>query len=152
MITRQMQFLSEVHKGEKIPLRVLSFFRARLQSRLWDLVVGEFQHKSATKGLTKADVARRLDCRPEQVTRWLATPGNWTTDTASDLMLAIGGAELGLSISRLADRRPHNYTGPDWLNAPRIKPATGGDAPTEKRPVANAMTNTKRPARVLEDA
>jgi transcriptional regulator with XRE-family HTH domain len=42
-----------------------------------------------SKGLTKATLARRLGKAPEQITRWLASPGNLRLDTVSDILLAM---------------------------------------------------------------
>jgi len=40
-----------------------------------------------------------MNKKPEQVTRLLAAPGNWTLDTLSDLLLAIGNFEPAFSVS-----------------------------------------------------
>jgi DNA-binding phage protein len=41
-------------------------------------------------GATKAELARRLNKRPEQITRWLSAPGNLEIDTVSNLLSAMG--------------------------------------------------------------
>lgn len=41
-------------------------------------------------GLTKADLARRLDNDPAAVTRWLASPRNMTLRSIADLATALG--------------------------------------------------------------
>jgi hypothetical protein len=53
------------------------------------LVMREFKKA----GISRATLARRLGKRPEQVSRLLGGPGNWTLDTVSDLLFAINGAE-----------------------------------------------------------
>jgi hypothetical protein len=90
----------EVHHGDRIPLRTLEFFRNRLRTQLFDLVVSEYT-KQARAGFTKRDLARRISRRPEQITRWLGTPSNWTLETVSDLLLAISEAELSVCLRKL---------------------------------------------------
>jgi len=77
------------------------------------MVTKEFDvYKS--KGGNKAKLARRLDKRPEQITRWLSEPGNLTFDTLSDLLLGLSGAELALLLE---------YPANQPVKAPRIPEA-----------------------------
>jgi hypothetical protein len=59
-------------------------------------------------GLTKAELSKRLGRAPEQITRWLAAPGNLRLDTVSDLLLAMNH-ELVFSVRPIetAVRRNH---------------------------------------------
>lgn len=68
----------------------LGYFSAKAQSDAHELVLRRFM-EFAQNGGTRADICRRLNKRPEQVTRWLAGPGNWTLETVSYLLLAMGG-------------------------------------------------------------
>jgi hypothetical protein len=72
-----------------IPPDKLSYFRERLRNRLHELVLLEFLRQEDTYRLTKKELAERIGRRPEQVIRWLGTPGNWTLDTVSDLLLGM---------------------------------------------------------------
>jgi hypothetical protein len=90
MTTQQTQFLSEVLEGKRIPEEKLAYFRARLKNRLHAFVLTQFLQLEKTKDFSKADLARRLGKKPEQITRWLGGPGNWTLDTLSDLLLGMG--------------------------------------------------------------
>jgi hypothetical protein len=109
-------FLSEILNGQTIPLGKLAYFRQRLLNRFYDLILGEFL-KQEQRGLTKAEVARRIGRRPEQVTRWLGAPGNWTLETVSDLSLAISKAEPEVELITLENLPPRNFERPDWLDA-----------------------------------
>lgn len=73
---------------EQIPLARLAFFREELRNRLYAEVVRRF-HALGDRGFTKAHLARRIGKSPEQVIRWLGAPGNWTLDTASDLLIGM---------------------------------------------------------------
>lgn len=69
---------------------VLTYERQRLRNAIHHIVIEHFMAEAAKSGLTKAELARRLNKRPEQITRCLSAPGNWTLDTVCDLMLAMG--------------------------------------------------------------
>jgi len=102
MITSQpTPFLSEIIDGSRIPDEKLNYFRARLKNRLHAMVLTQFIKLVDDKQFTKADLARRLGKKPEQITRWLGVPGNWTLDTVSDLLLGMG-FEPTLATSNLA--------------------------------------------------
>jgi hypothetical protein len=116
----QTSFLSEISNGETIPLGKLAYFRERFRDRLYELVVSEFLKKERNKELTRADLARRIGRKPEQITRWLGAPGNWTLETVSDLLLAIAKSELDFKLSPLENHAARNYVGPDWLREPKI--------------------------------
>lgn len=94
-------FLSEIIEGSCIPDEKLNYFRARLKNRLHAMVLAQFMNLEKDRQFTRADLARRLGKKPEQITRWLGAPGNWTLDTVSDLLLGMGN-EPTLAISNLA--------------------------------------------------
>jgi hypothetical protein len=94
MTTYQKSFLIEVLDDKKpIPEDKLAYFRERQRSRLFDAIVSKFLEKEKAGKLTKAGLARRINKKPEQITRWLSTPNNWTLDTVSDLTLGICNGE-----------------------------------------------------------
>ena len=91
-----------------------SYFQDRLKNRLYDLIIELFMQREAD-GFTKAELARVLDKRPEQVSRLLANPGNWTLDTISDLLLGICKAELELGVSYPFEKKRVPEKRPTWL-------------------------------------
>jgi hypothetical protein len=120
MITsRKNAFLHEILGNDPIPVGKLAFFRERFRDSLYDLVLSEF-FKEEKLGLTKAAIARRIGRKPEQITRWLAAPGNWTVETVSDLLLAISRAEPHINLSKLSSLpdRNHQYAD-DWVEKER---------------------------------
>jgi len=124
MTTSQTPFLTEILEGEVIPLGKLAYFRERLRNRLHQLVIREFARQEDIHRLTRAELARRIGRAPEQITRWLGAPGNWTLDTVSDLMLGMG-TEPGFEIERLADRAAIQAPAPSLpkLSADKGQPA-----------------------------
>lgn len=86
-ISQTSNLSSEV---DTVPLAKLAYFRQRLKNRMHQLVLREFR-RLERMGLSRAELARRIHRKPEQITRWLGSPSNWTLDTLSDLMIAMGG-------------------------------------------------------------
>ncbi|WP_416242631.1 hypothetical protein ACLSSQ_10435 [Azospira sp. APE16] len=69
---------------------VLAYFRGRLSNRIHELVLAEFLAQEREGKTTRSCLARRIRRKPEQVTRWFGSPGNWTLDTLSDLLIGMG--------------------------------------------------------------
>lgn len=79
--------LSKPKKGEKIHQYDLETARARNKNSAHSFILELF----AESNLTKSELAKMLDRKPEQITRWFAGPGNMTFDTFSDLVFALSG-------------------------------------------------------------
>lgn len=110
-MSQDQQFLSEILNDEPIPIGKLAYFRERFRDRLYEMVVGEFLKRESSGEISRAGLARRIGKRPEQITRWLGAPGNWTLETVSDLVLAIAKAEPLVDVSPLGQRPARNYSG-----------------------------------------
>ena len=112
MTTYPKKLLTDAIYSDK-PLRPfqISYFGERYRNRLHAEVLKLFHKECQKRGLTKADLARRLNKRPEQITRWLSAPGNWTLDTVSELMLAMGYEPI-VGSQMLAESVPSNYYHP----------------------------------------
>ena len=96
MRTSQTFGLSEPSGTDKISLGTLGYVRARNRQRAYDLVIREFKQSS----LTQADLAKRLCKAPEVISRLLARPQNWESDTFSDLLFAITGGIANYGVTR----------------------------------------------------
>lgn len=72
-----------------IPRSTLVFFRERLRTKLYQLVLKEFVRQERA-GMKRTELAKRLGRQPAQITRWLNAPSNWTLDTISDLLIGMG--------------------------------------------------------------
>jgi hypothetical protein len=92
--------------GEKVPLGTLGYFRARNKRHAYDLVVREFKRS----GISQAELARRLGKGTDRVCKLIGGPGNWTLDTVSDLLFAIGAAEPVYGLSYPLDKPTRNYS------------------------------------------
>ena len=110
-ISQHLIRLFENRDGAQIPAGVLGYFNARVRNKLHELVVNEF----IRSGLSMAQLSSRLNKSPAQITRWLGTSGNWTIDTASNLLLAISGATIKFEIERPHKEPMRNLRGADWV-------------------------------------
>ena len=88
-----------------IPEGKLAYFRERQRNRLYDFIVSRFLEKERKQELSRAELARKIHKKPEQITRFLSSPGNWTLDTISDLMLGISDAEIAFEASGFDNRK-----------------------------------------------
>lgn len=106
------------------------YLRQHQQNRLFDTVV-EALEKS---GVRKKAIAEKLDVHPSQVTRWLSGPGNWESDTISDLLFSID-AEMDFLVVSFAERnqKKKNRFHPLGIERP---------APTLVRPPASGTTTS----------
>lgn len=114
--------LSEILGDDPIPAGKRAYFEQLLRNELHELVLEEFLRQERTQNLTRRKLADRIGKLPEQITRWLAAPGNWTLDTVSDLLLGMR-AKLQVAIVGLAD---------DHVVAPKhvFEWTVGGNSPT----------------------
>jgi hypothetical protein len=105
----QTQFLAEIADPlAPIPQGKLAYFETRVRHAFYDYVISKFREKEK-EGLTKAALARRIGRDAALVNRYLATPNNWTIDTATILLLGIAAEELQPSSTPVAGRAPQNF-------------------------------------------
>lgn len=122
MPTSQTQsMLYELEAKLPIPLEKRAYFHARVLNSFYQFVLSKFLEEERAGRLTKADLARRIERKPEVITRLLGAPGNWGLETATDLLLGICGEELVPASSPLLGRACRNHQ--HWeakANAPMI--------------------------------
>ncbi|WP_138509615.1 helix-turn-helix domain-containing protein [Maricaulis alexandrii] len=80
----------------------------------WSNYILERFAKAESDGLTKAELARRIGKRPEQISRILSAPGNWTIETIQELLLGICAEEIVPNSRSIFDETIRNYSGPEW--------------------------------------
>lgn len=101
MTTSQTTMLSRPNGNLAVPKAAFAYLRTRLKHRIYSLIIKEFR----SSGLTQADLARRLGKDAPQLSRMLSGPGNMTIDTISDLLFAIDGKELSLSVESTSSNK-----------------------------------------------
>ena len=92
--------------------RDLHYFRQRFKNRVFARLISFFVKEAEATGLPKADIAKRLQKDPAQVSRWMANPSNLTLETISDLLLAMDAEADPPEMVKFADRTAPNYAHP----------------------------------------
>jgi transcriptional regulator with XRE-family HTH domain len=135
-------YLYEIENRQPIPLNKLAYFQSRLRYRLHDYIITKFKEMEKNEGLTRAELARRIGCKPELVTRRFGAPGNWTLDTISDLLIGIAGEELEPQSISVLDRTNRNTDEKSWRESNiTCRPHV---APSEKQPRSVSQFNDNR--------
>lgn len=88
MSTSPTTHLSEPVGADKISQGTLGYICMRNRQRQYDLVIREFKKS----GISQKELADRLGSTPDVISRLLARPGNWESDTFAKLMFGISGA------------------------------------------------------------
>ncbi|MBI1777815.1 MAG: helix-turn-helix transcriptional regulator [Proteobacteria bacterium] len=107
--------LSKPVGDERVPPDTLWYFRGRHRYRVYDFVLSELRRI----GLTQTSLAKRLGLSDSRISKLLSGPGNWTLDTVSDLLFAMGGGEPRYQIIYPLDGATRNYETPEWLDQGR---------------------------------
>lgn len=113
MTSQPTSFLSEVLSESPIRPGKKVYFRERLKSSFHETIVNLFREKRNSGEMTRAELARKIGKRPEQITRILNASGNLRLSTVSDVLLGLG---------YYADIQPikleevsRNYSQPSWM-------------------------------------
>jgi len=91
-----------ISRVEPISAREIFYFRQRQKNKVFQSVLEYFVSLAEKGQITKKELAEKLGKDPAQITRWFNAPGNWTLDTISDLLLAMG-AEMKHEVMSLED-------------------------------------------------
>jgi hypothetical protein len=139
----------DISNPKRLSAGDIEYYRHRLKNRIFEAVWEEFVRQSDDLGLTKKTIAVRLGKEPSQITRWLSGPSNLTTETVSDILLAMN-CEADISISSLLNRPVPNYIHPAaslpgsyWLNSSQPTPINFNTATTGSQPAAPHSVWTK---------
>ena len=73
--------------ADVIPVYWVSYFREYTRGMVHDELLETFD---CLRDRNRASIAKKLNKRPEQITRWLSAPSNLEMDTIADLALAMG--------------------------------------------------------------
>ena len=114
---RQIPVKSEIAGDEPLSDYALGYLNERVRNGFYDYVLRRFHEAAERDGLTKASLARRLGLAPARVTRLLGSPGNWTLDTVSELLVGICREELRPRSEPYLQRAARNYRSEDVLRS-----------------------------------
>lgn len=138
MTTSQTTGLSEPVGTAKISIGTLGYIRTRHRQRQYDVVIKEFKKS----GLTQKDLGMRLGKAPEVISRLLARPQNWESDTFCDLLFAISGAVAAYRAEFPLSKRVQE------IPAEQIKPES---SPVSLRPEASLGTHASAANAFIEE-
>ena len=130
--------------------REREFAYASVRNAVFDSVRRLLERRRIKDGLTRAEVARRLDRDPAWVSRTLSGPGNWTLQTWSDFVFALDGyVQLDVPPREEVPRGNYDiYADPYEVasDAPLQHASSAGDSNsamlTQTYPFAKATTNS----------
>jgi hypothetical protein len=108
MTTSKKKSSMQANSDEAIIPSDLGYERERFRNVVHQAVLEKFLEESEKSGFSRAQMSRRLRKKPEQITRWLGAPGNWTLDTVTDLMLAMRLDPASL-LENVTLNNPSNY-------------------------------------------
>ena len=112
------QFWFEIENLEaQIPEGKLEYLRERFRNDLFDFILRRFLEQREKRGLTQAELARRLSCDPARLSRLLGAPGNWTLGTVSDLLVGISGETLVPHAAKVPGESPRNMGARELLHS-----------------------------------
>lgn len=98
-------------ESEKVPPFHLGQCADQLRLELHNLVLSAF----VREGITRKELAARLGKDQAQISRLLGGPGNWTIDTAAQLLFGINGNVVEVAEKDPRHACPRNDTAPEWL-------------------------------------
>jgi hypothetical protein len=143
--------LSEPQGDKPIDRFTLAYMAGLARDRIHEMVLSAF----IESGLTKADLARRLDWDKSRVSKVINTSNNMTLETLGEVMFAIDGSCPAAARNWPLREHKVNLRGPEWfadcMDGVRIRTSTfqarisASTAPT----TTNVVTMRKR---VTEDA
>lgn len=104
---------------------ILGYFDGAVQSEAHEAVLTAFLQMADEEGITRSFLARRLGKAPEQITRWLGGPGNWTLDTLAHLSIAMGYRPR-IRLERLSTIQQPNEHHPNATGIPQPQSTNQG--------------------------
>ena len=93
----------------------------RNRARLYDVVIAALAAEGKAGRLSRDDLAQRLGKTRQEIDDTLSGPSDWTLDTVSDLLWAVG-AELDVRVASGPATSPEPHVDPDdsWPDGQEI--------------------------------
>ena len=100
---------SELEGNEPLSDYALGYLNERVRNSVYDYILRRFHEEAEKCGLTKAQLARRIKLGPDRVSKLLGSPGNWTLETITELLVGICREELIPHSEPYLHRSTSNY-------------------------------------------
>lgn len=115
-LSPKTQFWSEIEDLDAtIPEAKLEYLSEKFRNDLYDFILRKFLEQREKRGLSQAQLARRLCYDPGRLNRLLGAPGNWTLGTVSDLLVGIAGESLDFHSTEVRGNSLRNLSVHDLL-------------------------------------
>lgn len=109
-------------KNDPKSRRDIAYYQQRYRNRVFSVLIAFIAEQAEKYGLTKKDIAERLNKDPALISRLLKEPSNLTLDTISDLLLAFNAEPEPPRIVLFKDRPTPNYIHPLMARALNVAP------------------------------
>ena len=129
---RKTAVKDEIAGDEPLSDYALAYLTGRVRNSFYNFVLERFQEAVEREGLSKAKLSKRLGIAPARVTRLLRSPGNWTLDTASTLLVGICREELQPTSHPYLGRTARNFQPADLFYSPSPNQQFCGTALNQK--------------------
>lgn len=106
---------------EGLPSGVLAYISARNRGHFFDYVHTKLREAEG-RGLTRKVLANRIGKSPTRLSHILGSPGNWTLDTVSILLLGIAAEEVVPNSRPVLGRPRRNFDSQAEVEAPKPLP------------------------------
>lgn len=114
--SQKSSVLSQIESDDPIPAGTMAYLRQRVRNNYFEFVLSKFREAEAG-GLTKAKLARRIGKTQDRISHMLGAPGNWTIDTATELLIGICKEELKPDSEPYSGRATRNFCQYDVLDS-----------------------------------
>lgn len=112
--SQKSSVLSQIESDDPMPAGTMAYLRQRVRNNYFEFVLSKFREAEAG-GLTKAKLARRIGKTQDRISHMLGAPGNWTIDTATELLIGICKEELTPDSKPYSGRAQRNFRKFDGL-------------------------------------
>ena len=112
--SQRTTILSELSSEERLSAGTFAYLEERGRNSFYSYVMSKFR-EAEDDGLTKAKLARRMGKKPDNLSRILGSPGNWTIGMITALLAGICNEELIPNSQSFNGRASRNNSAKDLL-------------------------------------